>query len=53
MKETDRLAALANELKKLGADVESKDDDARPSTRPKTSLHARRRSTPTTTTAWR
>ena len=27
MKETDRLAALANELTKLGAEVEIEDDD--------------------------
>ena len=49
-KETDRIHALATELRKLGAEVEERADGltnhARPAAR-------RARSTPTTTTAWR
>ena len=50
VKETDRIAAMATELRKLGAEVEEGADYLRCSAR---RARSRRRSTPTTTTAWR
>jgi 3-phosphoshikimate 1-carboxyvinyltransferase len=50
VKETDRIAAMATELRKLGATVEE-GADYLVMLRPQTD--AGRRSTPTTTTAWR
>ena len=48
-KETDRIAALATELRKFGAEIEERPTDC--GSRP--SLCTARRSTPTTTIAWR
>ena len=50
VKETDRIAAMATELRKVGAEVEEGADSLRVT--PPASC-ARRPSTPTTTTAWR
>ena len=52
VKETDRVAALATELTKLGADVEVEGDDLTIHP-PETAGCSPPRSTPTTTTAWR
>ena len=49
-KETDRIGALATELRKLGAEVDERPDGLRIRPGP---LRGARRSTPTTTTAWR
>jgi 3-phosphoshikimate 1-carboxyvinyltransferase len=48
-KETDRIAALATELRKLGAEVEERPDGLTITPRPLRGV----RWTPTTTTAWR
>jgi 3-phosphoshikimate 1-carboxyvinyltransferase len=51
VKETDRIAAMATELRKVGATVEEGADFIRVT--PPAKLVANARSTPTTTTAWR
>ena len=53
VKETDRIAAMATELRKLGATVEEGADFLRITPPPRSRLADRRPSTPTTTTAWR